>query len=89
MKTFRQFNVTLPPEMAAAVEAKIKSGAYASASDLMCDGVRALLARDAAVEKWLSEEVIAGHKEYLEDPSKGVPAESILERIKARRAARQ
>jgi len=55
----------------------------------MRDGVRALLERDAAIERWLREEVIAGHQEYLADTSEGVPAEAILDRIKARRAARQ
>jgi hypothetical protein len=34
-------------------------------------------------------EVMAGHHEYLADPSKGVPAEAILDRIKARRATRR
>jgi antitoxin ParD1/3/4 len=43
--------------------------------------------RDATVEQWLRDEVIAGHQEYLADPSQGVPAEEILDRIKARRAA--
>jgi hypothetical protein len=43
--------------------------------------------RDAAVERWLREEVAAGHAEYLADPSKGVPAEEILDRIQARRAS--
>jgi antitoxin ParD1/3/4 len=41
--------------------------------------------RDAAVERWLRDEVIAGHQEYLADPSQGVPAEEILDRIWARR----
>jgi hypothetical protein len=41
--------------------------------------------RDAAVERWLRDEVIAGHKEYLADPSRGIPAKEILDRIKARR----
>jgi antitoxin ParD1/3/4 len=43
--------------------------------------------RDAAIERWLREEVIAGHQEYMDDPSKGVPADAILDRIKARRNA--
>ncbi|MGA9825983.1 MAG: type II toxin-antitoxin system ParD family antitoxin [Methylocystis sp.] len=89
MRTTQQFSITLPLEMAEAVEGKIKSGAYASVSEVMRDGVRALLERDTAVEKWLREEVVAGHREYLADPSKGVPAEAILGRIKARRAARR
>lgn len=89
MRTTQQFSITLPLEMAEIVERKIKSGAYASVSEVMRDGVRALLDREAAVEKWLREEVVGGHREYLADPSKGVPAEAILERIKARRAARR
>jgi antitoxin ParD1/3/4 len=55
----------------------------------MRDGVRALLGREAAVERWLREEVVTGHQEYLADPSKGVPAEAILDRIKVRRAERK
>ena len=89
MRTTQQFSITLPLDMAEAVEDKIKSGNYASVSEVMRDGVRALLERDAAVERWLREEVVAGHTEYLEDPSKGIPADEILDRIKARRAARK
>jgi putative addiction module CopG family antidote len=75
--------------MAEAVEGKIKSGRYASVSEVVRDGVRALMERDAAVERWLREEVVASHKEYLADPSKGVPADTVLGRIKARRAAQK
>jgi antitoxin ParD1/3/4 len=38
---------------------------------------------------WLGEEVVPGHHEYLRDPSKGIPADAILGRIKARRASRK
>ena len=89
MRTTQQFSITLPHDMAEAVESKIKSGAYASVSEVMRDGVRALLERDAAVERWLREEVVPGHQGYLRDPSKGVPADAILGRIKARRASRK
>ena len=89
MRTTQQFSITLPLDMAEAVENKIKSGDYATVSEVMRDGVRALLERDAAVERWLREEVVAGHGEYSADPSKGVPANEILGRIKIRRAARK
>jgi len=85
MRTTQQFSITLPVDMAEVVEGKIKSGAYASVSEVMRDGVRALLERDAAVERWLREEVMAGHAEYLANPSNAVAAEEILSRIKARR----
>ena len=89
MRTTQQFSITLPLDMAEAVEAKIRSGGYASVSEVVRDGVRALLERDAAVERWLRDEVVAGHTAYLADTSKGVPANALLGRIKARRAARK
>jgi putative addiction module CopG family antidote len=87
MRTTQQFSITLPLDMAEVVEEKIKSGGYASVSEVVRDGVRALIERDKAVERWLREEVVAGHQEYLADPSKGVPADAVPGRIKARRAA--
>ena len=87
MRTTQQFSITLPHEMAKVVEEKIASGAYASVSEVVRDGVRALMERDAAVERWLREDVVAGHREYLADPSKAIPADEVLTRIKARRAA--
>ena len=89
MRTTQQFSITLPMDMAEVVERKIKSGMYASASEVMRDGVRALLERDAALERWLREEVVAGHQEYTADPSKGVPAEKVVDRIRARRDAKR
>jgi antitoxin ParD1/3/4 len=53
MRTTQQFSITLPLDMADAVERKVKSGACASVSEV----VRALLERDAAVEHWLRAEV--------------------------------
>jgi putative addiction module CopG family antidote len=85
MRTTQQFSITLPLDMAEAVQRKIQSGFYASVSEVVRDGVRALMERDAAVDQWLREEVAAGHAEYLADPSKSVPADAILNRIKARR----
>jgi antitoxin ParD1/3/4 len=87
MRTTQQFSITLPLDIAEIVERKIRSGAYASVSEVVHDGVRALVERDAAIERWLREDVIAGHREYTVDPSSGVPAEVVLDRIKARRAA--
>ena len=87
MRSTQQFSITLPHDMAEVVERKIQSGAYASVSEVVRDGVRALLERDAAVERWLRGEVVSGHAEHLADPLKAVPAEDVLPRIKARQAA--
>jgi antitoxin ParD1/3/4 len=88
MAATQQFNITLPVDLAQAVEGKVKSGAYASVSEVVSESLHALLERDAAIEQWLRDEVLVGHQEYLADPSQGVPVEDILARIKARRAAR-
>jgi putative addiction module CopG family antidote len=88
MRTTQQFRITLPLDLAEAVADKIRSGGYASISEVVRDGVRALVERDTTVERWLQEEIVAGHHEYLADPSKGVPSDVVLSRIKARRAER-
>lgn len=89
MRTTQQFSITLPHDMAEAVERKISSGAYASVSEVMRDGVRALLERDAAVERWLREEVGHSYDEYKADPGSAVPADRVMERLRARAAARK
>jgi antitoxin ParD1/3/4 len=48
---------SLPAEQAAYIDAKVDGGAYASGSEVVRAGLRALQERDAAVERWLSEEV--------------------------------
>lgn len=86
MRTTQQFSITLPNDMAALIDQKIQSGAYATVSEVIREGLRALIERDHAVECWLREEVLSGHAEYLADPGNAVPAEHILARIKSRRA---
>jgi antitoxin ParD1/3/4 len=49
---------------------------------MMQDGGRAVLDRDAVLEKWLREEVAAGVEEYRADPSKGIPADRIKEHVR-------
>jgi antitoxin ParD1/3/4 len=87
MRSTQQFSITLPTEMAEIVEQKVRSGDYASVSEVVRDGMRALMERDAAVERWLREEVVAGHAEYMADPSKAVPSSEVLDRIKRRRVS--
>jgi antitoxin ParD1/3/4 len=49
---------SLPAEQAAFIDAKVDSGAYASGSEVIRAGLRALQAHDAAFERWLREEVV-------------------------------
>lgn len=81
MRSTQQLSITLPREMAKAIEKKVESGAYASASEVVRDGIRTLLDRDIAVEKWLREEVVSSYNEYLADPSSAVPIKDVKKRI--------
>jgi antitoxin ParD1/3/4 len=71
MRTTRQFSVTLPNEMAEMVKRKVSSGEYASESEVVRDGLRALQARDKAVEGWLLREVAPAYDAMKTDPSRG------------------
>ncbi len=42
MRTTHKMSITLPNEMADAVKAKVASGAYATESEVVRDGLRAL-----------------------------------------------
>lgn len=81
MRTTQQFSVTLPNEMAEMVRAKVASGEYASESEVIRDGLRALQARDQALEKWLRTEVAAAYDEAKADPSSLLSSEEVQERL--------
>ena len=57
MRTTRQLSITLPNEMADALRERVQSGEYASESEVIREGLRALWARDQAVDEWLRFEV--------------------------------
>jgi len=57
MRSTQSLSITLPHEMAQMVKDKVASGEYATESEVIRDGLRTLAARDAAVERWLREEV--------------------------------
>jgi len=84
MRSTQQFSVTLPNEMAAQVRARVASGEYASESEVIRDGLRALQARDRAVESWLRNEALPAYDAYKADPERGLS----LDEVKAGLAAR-
>lgn len=59
MRATRQMSVTLPHAMADAVRARVASGAYASESEVVREGLRALAEQERAVEAWLHGPVAA------------------------------
>ena len=83
MRSTQQFSITLPHEMAETVRAKVASGEYATESEVIRDGLRALLARDRAVENWLRKDVAAAYDKLKADPSRAVGAGAVKARLAA------
>lgn len=83
MRTTQQFSVTLPNDMARLVREKVSSGEYASESEVIRDGLRALLARDRALESWLRQEVVPSYDAMNADRSRGRSPENVRTALKA------
>jgi antitoxin ParD1/3/4 len=81
MRTTQQLSITLPNEMADAVKAKVRAGEYATESEVIRDGLRALLARDLAVESWLHDQVGPAYDALKADPSRAITVERLRARI--------
>jgi antitoxin ParD1/3/4 len=77
----RPVTVTLG-DLQTAVEARVKSGAYASVSEVMRAAVRALDREEAAINEWLRRCV----DEALADPSPDVPARQVFRRLRTHHA---
>lgn len=70
MRSTQQLSVTLPIEMAAQVKARVASGEYASESEVIRDGLRALRARDAAIEGWLRADIAPVYDAMRANPAR-------------------
>lgn len=79
---------SLPAEQAGFIDSMVASGAYASGSEVVRAGLRALQERDLAVEKWLREEVISVYDAMEVDPGRAIPAEQVFATVRAHHADR-
>jgi antitoxin ParD1/3/4 len=79
---------SLPTEQANYIDALVASGTYASASEVVRGGLRALQERDAVAERWLREEVVPVYDAMQADPTRGLSADEVLSAIESRHAAR-
>ena len=86
MRTTQQLSITLPNEMANVVKEKVRTGEYASESEVIRDGLRALLARDRVVESWLHGEVGHAYDVLKADPDSAVTPDQVRTRLAAEHA---
>jgi putative addiction module CopG family antidote len=83
MRSTQQMSITLPIEMANQVKSRVASGSYASESEVIREGLRALEERDNAVEQWLRTEVVAAYDAHKANPGKAKPLDEAWARIEA------
>ena len=67
-----QLSISLPREQADMVQALVDSGEYAGVSAVISDSLRALKARNAAIDKWLHEEVVPAYQALRDNPASGM-----------------
>ena len=89
MRTTQQLSITLSNEMANVVKAKVQAGEYATESEVIRDGLRALMARDRAVESWLHHQVGPAYDALKDDPSRAVTANQVRARLAVEHAKRK
>jgi antitoxin ParD1/3/4 len=82
-RTSRPITVTLGA-LQERVEARVESGSYASASEVLRAAVRALDREEVALNDWLRKKV----DEALADPRPNIPARDTFKRLRAHHAAR-
>lgn len=80
-RTSRPVTVTLG-DLHERVEARVKSGAYASTSEVLRAAVRALDREEKAVNDWLQRRI----DESLADPRPNVPARTVFQRLRKHHA---
>jgi antitoxin ParD1/3/4 len=82
-RTSRPITVTLG-DLHDRVAARVKSGAFASASEVIRAAVRALDREEAALDDWMRKRI----EESLADPRPSIPAATVFKRLRAHRARR-
>lgn len=79
---------SLPAEQSVYIDTLVQSGRYATGSEVVREGLRALEERDAVIERWLREDVVPVVIAMRADPSRALAIDQVFEGIRALHAAR-
>ena len=80
---------SLPGEQAKYIDHLVASGTYATSSEVIRAGLRALQERDAAIERWLREEVVPVAAAMQAEPGRAVSADRVFGEIRALHTRRE
>ena len=77
MRTTQQFSITLPTAMANVVKTKVAGGEYATESEVIRDGLRAMMARDRAIDNWLLQQAGPAFDALKADPARAITCDQV------------
>lgn len=77
----RTFSLT--EEQAKFIDAKVEAGGYVSGSEVVREGLRGLQEEDAAIERWLQDEVLPTLRKLDADPSRARPVDEVFDELLA------
>ncbi|MBL8596692.1 MAG: type II toxin-antitoxin system ParD family antitoxin [Devosia sp.] len=77
----RTFSLT--EEQAKFIDSMVESGGFATGSEVVRDGLRAMQEYEAAIERWLHEEVVPTLRELDADPSRARPVDEVFAELYA------
>ncbi len=88
MSTVQKRTFSLPSQQAKFIDTQVRAGTYASASEVVRAGLRALEERDAAIERWLRSEVGPVYDAMKANPKRAISAKKAFAAIRAHHAAK-
>jgi antitoxin ParD1/3/4 len=87
MTGIKKRTFSLPQKLSDFIDGKVKSGDYASGSEVVRAGLRALQERDKAVQRWLDDKVAPTHDALQKGDAQTHPIEDIFDDIRSRHVA--
>ncbi len=75
----RTFSITT--QQAEFIDRKVAEGVYASGSEIIREGLRAIKNREDRLERWIAEEVILAYEEWKANPDHVYTTEEVFDAV--------
>jgi antitoxin ParD1/3/4 len=76
--------ISLTSEHSNYIEDQVSNNKYASASEVVRAGLRALQERDEVIAEWIRNEVIPAYENYKANPESAKPASEVMNMLRVK-----